>query len=423
MRFLFVTKEYFPTPDASGRIVYTLVQELIRQGHCVDVIAKDEQSNITDNGQETVYWLKNSAWERLCKKVSSADCRCADKLVFKLVAGLRKAIMAFKLRRFPNVETGFTRKAVKLYEKTLSNNRYDLVIGFFRPFSCFDIAMKISQRCHSSKCVCCYFDMVEDKHCPSFMPLRLYKRLIAKGDRRVFAQSEYIMLPSAAKQVENPLYSQYGDKIVYYDFPTFIVDDTDAAPDVRVEKNKDTLKFVYAGTLSVKYRNPGRMLDVLNGIAGLAPEKMFQLDIFGGGDVAELINSYIPQDNFKINYHGRVEKSIVMAYEREPDVLLNIMNAYATMVPSKIFGLFASGKPLLNFMTKSDDSSLKYIEQYPVAYTVLPQTDIEIVCKEVQAFLDKYVGYSVDMQKVEKIYQTCTPKYVVGQITRMCGVN
>ncbi len=418
MKFLLITKEYFPNPDPSGYIVHTLAEELVKNGHSVDIIARDEKNHITECDNKTVYWLKRGRWERLSRKVDSVECNFFDKLVYNIVALLRKFVMLLKIKRFPNVETYLTRRILKLYDEKLSCNKYDAVVGFFRTYSSLESATLIAEKIPGAKCIACYFDMVEDKSCPSFMPLGLYRKLIAKGDFKIFSKSDYVMLPSAAN-ADNPLYKQYGNKVIYYDFPTFITGEDSAAP-LRDGSSENTIKLIFAGTLNRQYRNPTRLIDVLNKVAYKEKNKNIQLDIFGGGDCFDLLESFKLCDNFKINIHGMVPKAQVAIYEKNSDFLVNIMNSFKTLVPSKIFGLFASGKPLLNVMTCDDDGSLEYIRKYPAVYTIMQDKDDDALVSEISNFLENYNGYRANIQEIKKIYYKSTPEYFANQVISAC---
>ena len=97
MRFLFITKEYPPIPDSSGRIVYNLVQRLCLKGHIVDVIARDNEAHIQYKGSETVYWIENSKWGKLSKSVKDRSPSLNKKIKYFLASYIRKIVLIFKI--------------------------------------------------------------------------------------------------------------------------------------------------------------------------------------------------------------------------------------------------------------------------------------------------------------------------------------
>ncbi len=95
MRFLFITKEYPPSPSPSGRIVYNIAEELKSRGHHVDVIARDSKCHQTNGTLGDVYWIKKSYWETLSQKVNSGSPKAKDKLIYLLLKYARKVGLAF----------------------------------------------------------------------------------------------------------------------------------------------------------------------------------------------------------------------------------------------------------------------------------------------------------------------------------------
>ena len=128
--------------------------------------------------------------------------------------------------------------------------------------------------------------------------------------------------------------------------------------------------------------------------------------------------------NLKVDYHGRVSKEEVSLYEKNADILINIMNAYEAIVPSKIFELFATGKPILNFITQGDDGSLNYFNKYPLSYTVdWVNTTMETksgTIKRLSEFIVARRNDRVSVSDVSELFAQCTPRYVANQIIQAC---
>lgn len=55
------------------------------------------------------------------------------------------------------------------------------------------------------------------------------------------------------------------------------------------------------------------------------------------------------------------------ALEDSADVLLSLGNAYDNQMPSKLFGYFATGKPVLHLAVSDSDPTLPYLTRYPLA--------------------------------------------------------
>lgn len=275
-----------------------------------------------------------------------------------------------------------TKQIAALYNKYLYSAKIDCVIGFFRPYSCLSAAMIIKKTNNRLKCISCYLDLVEPKDRPKFMPKVLYDKLLRRGERNVISESNFIMLPNSAKRCSDLIFNECPN-VLYYEFPTFISNSTKKEPqqlhyaDVTTEGN-ELIKMVFAGTMTKAYRSPEIMIEVIKNVSCLLNGYTIKLDVFGSCDCAEALRSCSELKNLIVNYHGRVPKEEVSSYEESANFLINIMNAYEAIVPSKIFELFASGKPILNFVSKGDDGSLTYFEKYPLAFTInWPDTSLD----------------------------------------------
>ena len=95
------------------------------------------------------------------------------------------------------------------------------------------------------------------------------------------------------------------------------------------------------------------------------------------------------------------------------DVLINLGNRENSQLPSKIFEIFSSGKPVLNLAKRPDDVSLPYFERYPLACTVLEREGTDLrVCARVRAFLHKNAGRQLPFAQAEALFHENTPEAV-----------
>ena len=423
MRFLFITKEYPPTPDPSGRIVYNIAEELKSQGHHVDVIARDNKSHREDGCLGKIYWIEKTYWEKLSQKIHSGSFCKRDVFTHRFLTYARKVGLAFRLHKFPDSEFSVTKRIMAVYEEYLKTENIDCIIGFFRPYSCLSAAMIIKKKNKQSKCISCYFDLVEPKDRPSLMPKILYNRLLSQGDLRVVSESDCVMLPVSAKKNDNLIFNRCSN-VIYYEFPTFVTDNNATKQIERTETSKNVIRLVFAGTMTKAFRSPEIMIELINKVAQQLSGYIIQLDVFGGGDCADMFVSCSRFENLTVDYHGRVSKEEVSLYEEKANFLINIMNAYEAIVPSKIFELFSTGKPILNFITQGDDGSLSYFEKYPLSYTVdWINTDADNkngIIERLSEFIDTRRNDYISVSDVSELFAQCTPQYVANQIIQAC---
>ena len=416
MNFLLITKEYPPSPSVSGRIAETICCELINAGNNVTVLTRSlvsKEAGIGKNG-ESLYYVRSSYWERLYKRFVAGETGKLFKIWYRIVQSIRKLILVFRILSFPDSEPNITKKGIGVVSHLISDgNQYDCAIAFFRPFSCLEVLLAIKQL-YGVHSIAYYLDLVESKDCPSFMPQKLYEHLIKRGDQRVFDSGDQIILPVSSQTAMNELQIQHKDKIQYFEFPTFITREYTQSNSKKHDNN--TIVLLYAGTLSKSFRNPINMLEIIDKASEYILGDRVVLKIYGKCDCSELIDDFKCGTNFTIEHHGAVSKEIIEGEYESADFLINIMNSYKSIVPSKIFELFSTGKPILNFATEGDDGSMPYFQRYPLQFTVLKNEAIQLSSQNVAQFLNENIGKHIETDQIEREFENCTPKYIAQAI-------
>lgn len=421
MKFLLITKDYPPIPDASGRIVSNIAQCLVRCGHKVDVLARfpEQREPIEYDSGERVISFPYSYWEKKLRHFKSGKASFADKLSFKALAMLRKVLLALRIKSFPDSEPIVTKRMTALAKKLAEREGYDCAVAFFRPFSNLAVLGKLSDSFPTMTAVAYIFDLVEQSSRPGYMPVGLYNRLIEHGDRSVFESADAVVLPTAARNTKRALYREFSHKILYLEFPTFLPSNDSAVSAVDDGK----LRFLYAGTLNTSYRNPVRLLELLDKLARLNDDRRIVLDVYGGGDCFDLMNSFEHADNLEIICHGPVDADTVGEAMKSAHVLVNIANSYKSLVPSKIFELFSKGKPVLNVSTNGDDGSFSYFERYPLAWTFHSERKINTkAASELEAFVAESIGKAVPKELLFEEFGEHTPERVVSTLLKRIEV-
>lgn len=418
MRFLLITKEYPPTPDPSGQIVSYLADSLRKKGHFVDIIARVSTTVSTTNciERESIFQLKTTYWDRLSQRIHNGKTNIALKTWYFIIKYARKVYLALNIVKFPDSEPSITKEIIRLFENELLENEYDCVIGFFRPYSGLAAATAIKNKTTKTKEIAYYLDLVEPRDCPKLMSQKIYNTLVIRGDKYIFENSELIILPVSAKKVLNPLYAEYEKKIIYCEFPTFI---QSAYSQLRLAKETNNgIVLLFAGTLDSNFRNPLKLLYLFNDIAARSPQKVITLKFYGGGDCFDIIDKYEHCGNLHIEQHGLVKKEIINCEMAKANFLINLANTYSAIVPSKIFELFASCKPIINVVSGNNDGSEDYFSKYPLCFVAKwdKKNEWQLVVESLLSFMNDNANKTANIEEVRKIYYTCTPDYVADQI-------
>lgn len=216
----------------------------------------------------------------------------------------------------------------------------------------------------------------------------LYKNLNFTKEEEVFQCSDYASVTTnETKKVYKNLFSNIENKIKV--IPPLIDEELlnyIKRNGIKHRENTKLLNLVFTGTLYSKIRNPVFLLDLLEEVNRIIPNKI-AMNFYG------LTNDFDIRDlkpyNYPIIFHGEVEKSQIIRQQISADVLVNIGNSTHYQLPSKIVDYALTGKPILNISSLKNDSSSNFLNSYPNSKTVC-LTDIldEKKVSEVASFLN-----------------------------------
>jgi glycosyltransferase involved in cell wall biosynthesis len=128
-------------------------------------------------------------------------------------------------------------------------------------------------------------------------------------------------------------------------------------------KPSASVKLVYAGALLKTLRRPDWLLAL---IAKAGERRALEMHFFGDTDVCR--DSFTPYASLlgtKFQLHGIRAREHVARAMKEADVLVNIGNATADQLPSKVVEYAATGKPILTVASRDDDVSAEFLASYP----------------------------------------------------------
>ena len=141
-------------------------------------------------------------------------------------------------------------------------------------------------------------------------------------------------------------------------FPTLL-------PRVIEPVEHDDIQCVFCGSLHPGMREPGFALALFRALHG----DTVTLTMAGGGwerfaadadETARVLGA-------KFVRPGLLPPDEAAALENRADVLVSLGNTYDNQMPSKLFGYFATGKPVLHLAVSENDPTLPYLARYPLA--------------------------------------------------------
>lgn len=406
---LIVTGNFFPEVSANGINVSNIGNELLKRGHNVTYISI-AQNNLDkyDYMGSDVYPIKSTKFAKFSNLKKEGKLGFWGNFYFFNLIILRKFKSILNIIRFPNVEPHQSKEALKVAEKLYHQEKFNCIIGVFRPFSSVSVAISMKQKHPEILSIAYYLDLINGATKPSFVPNIFYKKLCYKGEVKAFSKLDYILMAKGGKNIySNSNYNSVNNKIHYVDFPLFNFNYNNGV--TKFDKSK--INFVYAGTLSKEYRNPNVMLKILqktseyiNGIV---------LHIYGRGDCNSIINKYKLINSYTIIEYGVVPHDQVVSSMQEADFLINISNSKKNIMPSKIFEMFSTGKPIINFISNKNDITIPYFNKYPSVFNFNEWG----ICKEDLKLLINYImrekGNQYSFFDIKSKYIENTPEYNV----------
>lgn len=175
-----------------------------------------------------------------------------------------------------------------------------------------------------------------------------------------------------------------------------------------VREDPDPHLCAFCGTLYPGMRTPDALLELFPAL-----DKDLTLVMAGGG-----WESFAPQrvkaqaalgDRLKIL--GPIPHTEAAALERRAGVLISIGNTAVNQLPSKLFEVFAAGKPILHLAAGPKDAALPYLARWPLAFVWKDQADTPALDR----WLAENAGRTLPFAKAEECFPEFTPGCVARQ--------
>ena len=419
-KILFITDRFLPTPTANTINTQKIINEMRKRGHKITCIAvnQDETDSVVFHNTIPVYSIKSTWYGRLLQLSKENRLGLLGRITLKCLVFIRKIKNALSIYKFPNVDPSQSKDVLKLVDKLYKQEGFDCVIGVFRPFSGVSAAISMKRKYPTLLCGAYYLDLISGSTKPSFVPNNLYKKLCYKGETKTFNELDFILMAKGGESTySDSKYNRVNAKINYIDFPLFNIENGKHS----IDYDKSKINLVYAGTLDKNYRNPIHMLRLvekaskqINGIV---------LHLFGRGNCGSIIKEYKDRGSFQIIEHGMVPYEYVKSAMQQADFLINISNSTQNIVPSKIFELFSTGKPILNFVSNKNDISKEYFNKYPAVCLIAEWEDVEKQMSFLKEFIIKEKGNCYPVEGLKEKYLQNTPEFTVNIIEEYLRIN
>lgn len=181
-------------------------------------------------------------------------------------------------------------------------------------------------------------------------------------------------------------------------------------------------RLVYLGNLYPRVREPGPLLALLRRLrqedAALAAK--VDVHMFGAPGAFAADFAAMAADWPGFQAHPPVDRATVARVLEGADGLINIGNATEEQLPSKLVEYAATGKPILNLVSRVDDASAGFLAGYPLA-TNVAVGDGAMPDRAFRDFLREMLGRRVDRASVARFLAPYGVERIAGAYLEALG--
>lgn len=345
------------SPDANSVCVKNMANEFTKQGHSVWILAMGDNfvKKPGTLGNAVLWEIPMDYYRRLTGRVENGGSRLLQ-IWFKLISVIRHILLLFF---YPVTSPGRSKKVARKAMQIVKDNHIDIAICVFNPFDNIYAGLKL-KRIFSVEIKVVSYHL--DLRTASINPNALVRDYIHKHALKSLVEENGLvntmLIPYSGQKEMERLQGLDASKITYVGFPVYVEDNNTEyykAPFVS-----DNINVCYIGSLSQDNRNPAYILTLVEKMNERNKKKTL---LHFWGDVGGLFP--LLEASPAAVYHGKVENQYTRSIMQQADFLLNIGNAIAyDMLPSKVFGMFATGRPIINVITHPKDVTLPFFERY-----------------------------------------------------------
>jgi len=344
-------------PSANSVCVKNMAQEFIRRGHNVWNLAEGD-SYVRRYGNWdgiTLTQVPADYHTRLARKVEKTSDMFL-KAWFKIESFFRHLLI---LPLYPCTTISRSRTVLMRAKEIVLENDILIVVTIFNSYENIYAGIRLKQTMRKKIRVISYHLDLRTASLNSSSLIRSFVRFnatssIVKESRVV----DRMLIPYSGQKEMKKIKGLVADKVLYVGLPVYITEGEKEKCILPFEK--DCINVIYIGTLSIDNRDPRPILNVIEKVSKKISKKII-VHFWGnaGGVVPVLDVSPVAV------YHGTIDNKYVRYVMENADFLLNIGNSIAyDMLPSKTFGMFATGKPIINVVNHPMDATLPFFARY-----------------------------------------------------------
>lgn len=400
---LFLGREFQHPNNACGICLYNLALELINRGceiYVISLVPKKSVFKYDSNIHVTE--LYEDRFTTLCN-VANGSSNWLVKLFYKIIQFLRLFLVSIIT---PNTAPLKSREIYRVAKHIIFEYGVDTVIGSYTPYETISASVLLKKWKPGLKVVNYHLDpLLAPGNSSRFISQYKYRRAYNAVIKEISIVNK-ILVPETFYEIY-----PVNDKICSVGFPLYRMScDVNSVP---YKFNSDIINMVYVGTLDSKNRNISYTLELIERLNTVGLN--VRLHIWGTLLDSETIELVRIREN--VEYHGLINSNLVPTLLSSADFLLNVCNfTHSSSLPSKIFQLFASRKPILVIKRSNNDASLPYFIKYGnVHFAEEGDFSIDHI-RRLQAFFTRGQNNFIIEEAKENVFFKYTPYYICDQI-------
>ena len=399
MTVLFITDELFPSTSANSRIVFRIIDQLLKFPNLrIDILGQarhESQRGKEYHGCKIIHtpYYRIEKHKALNKKLGR----------FKQLRFLfYPRTIAYRIARKRGINNPYIWEAKRWLKKHCFN--YDVVVAMSMPYYNLDIAVSIGNRIpvilYPLEPIAAF-----DKSADDYEKRLDYEiSLENKATKLVFTSLIHKDFLSDRTRVNE-------HKVIEAEFPCIF-----NRPDsfkTEIENTDNRISLVFVGKFYAGYREP----DFLCKLMDYLPQDAYKLTIVGGLNTSdykpEIINTYLSNTHSSIYCTGFVLQDNADAYLLESDILVHVGNKQSNIMPSKILDYVSTGKPIVNICKTHNCPTIPIMEKYPLGLVIFEDEGLnETVVARIDKFCKNVKGQRTPFETIQRLYYKYTPEYV-----------
>jgi glycosyltransferase involved in cell wall biosynthesis len=247
----------------------------------------------------------------------------------------------------------------------LDERTYDVVVTVSNPYTCHLLGSVVRRHRPQQRWVVDIGDAFSMAPESPVNNLWLYERRNRELEHRVLAAADVVTVTNVPMAEDYAAaFPEFAGK--FRIVPPLLSPENSAGEEPSPFALDGRRRMVFAGRLYRDLRSPAALLTVFRRLIERSEHSTLDLHFFGAhddcGEQFDAIRSLVGQ---RVFLHGVVPRATALAALSHADVLVNLGNTTRHQLPSKLVEYMSTGRPIVNFVTRADDGSARFLADYP----------------------------------------------------------